>query len=170
MRAALAVVACALTALAAGQSAEGVDGASTQSTGICKVRTVGGATVHVYCGPARATVKLGGKSLTFKGGRCGPASGSGISGWGLGIGSYTVPPAKPKLRYFGVAYVGGTPKAGTYKKGEFVITFHVPGKSYSVIGSPLGVPAMKVTVTKAAKKGSFAGIASGKKVTGTWTC
>jgi len=96
----------------------------------------------------------------------------GFQGWGLGIGKYTVPPAKPKFKYFGVAYIG-SPKAGTYKKGEFVVTFFLPGKTYTIIGSPLGKPSMTVTVTKGAKKGTFSGRlngAGGPPVSGSWSC
>jgi len=168
-RAAAAIGLATLFMLAA--AAPGTGGqAEARAPGPCSVTTVGGATVHVYCGRARATVKFGGKTLTFRGGNCGVVKSSLAQGWGLGIGKYTVPPAKPRFKYFGVAYFG-TPKAGTYKKGEFVVTFFLPGKTYSVIGSPLGTPAMTVTVTKGAKKGSFTGVLSGsKKVSGQWTC
>ncbi len=96
----------------------------------------------------------------------------GVTGWGLGIGKYTVAPAKPKFKYFGVAWVGPAPKAGTYKKGEFVVTFFLPGKSYSVIGSPLGAPAMKVTATKGARKATFTGLVNGvgPPISGSWSC
>ena len=171
-RVALAIVASALALLAAASPAAGRRDASAKNPGPCSVTTVGGAMVHVYCGPARATVKFGGKTLTFKGGNCGVANGSGFQGWGLGIGKYTVPPAKPKFKYFGVAYIG-SPKAGTYKKGEFVVTFFLPGKTYTIIGSPLGKPSMTVTVTKGAKKGTFSGRlngAGGPPVSGSWSC
>jgi hypothetical protein len=168
-RAALTIVLGALAVLVAAHPAAS-SGTEGTAPGPCKESTVGGVRTHTYCGPARATVKLAGKTIAFKGGNCGVASGSLVSGWGLGVGRYTVPPAKPRFKYFGVAYVG-VPKAGTYTKGEFVITFFVPGKTYSVIGSPLGAPALKVTVTKGARKGSFTGVASGsKKVSGQWTC
>jgi hypothetical protein len=166
MRAAFAIAVGALGVLVAGQPAASRDAAAAQAPAPCKVITVGGATVHVYCGPAKATVKFGGKTLTFKGGRCGIAGGGGIKGWGLGIGKYTVPPAKPKFRYFGVAYIG-TVKAGTYKSGEFIVTFYVPGKTYTVVGSPV------VKVTKGGKKGTFSGRLngpSGPPASGSWRC
>lgn len=167
-RTAVGICLAALGLLVAVQPATGRLGvmASAQP---CSESTVGGATVFNYCGSAKATVKLAGKTLAFKGGGCGLQKSSLLKGWALGIGRYTVPPATAKFKYFGVAYVG-TPKAGTFKKGEFVITFSVPGKTYSVIGSPLGTPAMTVAVTKGARKGTFSGVASGKKVSGQWTC
>lgn len=169
-RAVLAIAATALALLAAANPAGSSSDTSAKNPGPCSVSTVGAATVHVYCGPAKATVKFGGKTHAFKGGNCGVASGFGIKGWALGIGKYTVPPAKPKFKYFGVAYIG-SPKAGTYKKGEFIVTFFLPGKTYTVIGSPLGTPQMTVTVTKGARKGSFSGVLGGsKKVSGQWTC
>lgn len=139
--------------------------------GPCSESTVGGATIHTYCGPARATVTFGGKTHTFKGGRCGLTTGS-LKGWALGIGKYTAPPAKPKFRYFGVAFVG-TPKPGVFRKGEYIVTIHLAGKSYSVIGSPLGTPAMTTKVTKGAKKGTFSGRLNGTggaPISGSWSC
>lgn len=172
-RAALAVVVIALGLLVVASPAASRSDTSAKTPGPCNVATVGGATVHVYCGPAKATVKFGGKTVAFTGGNCGVAKGLGLQGWALGIGKYTVAPAKPKFKYFGVAWVGPSPKAGTYKKGEFVVTFFLPGKSYTIIGSPLGTPAMRVTVTKGAKKGTFTGRLNGTggpPVSGSWSC
>ena len=113
----VAIVASAVALLAAANPAAGKSDASARNPGPCSSTMSGGATVHVYCGPAKATVTFGGKTVTFKGGNCGVAKSSLAQGWGLGIGKYTVPPAKPKFKYFaGVAYIG-SPKAGTYKKG-----------------------------------------------------
>ena len=39
------------------------------------MKTVGGATVRTFCGPAKAVVKVGGKTLHFKGGKCETLSG-----------------------------------------------------------------------------------------------
>jgi hypothetical protein len=171
-KSALAVVIGALGVLAVAPAAESGRLVSTKAPGPCSETTVGAATIHVYCGPAKATVKFGGKTVTFKGGSCGVASRSGIKGWSLGIGKFTVLPAKPKFKYFGVAWVGPAPKAGTYKKGEFVVTFFLPGKSYAVVGSALGTRTMKVTATKGARKATFTGLMNGMgpPISGSWSC
>jgi len=119
-----------------------------------------------WCGPAKATVKLAGKTLTFKGGKCGIGKVSGLSAWALNIGRSTFPPAKPKFMYFGA--VSGKWKAGTYTS-EFGIAFQTPGKRYTV-------GQKKVTITAGAKKGTFSGRAFGDQdrkgtpVSGSWTC
>jgi hypothetical protein len=171
-RSALALAIGALSALAVAHVAESRQLVSTKAPGPCSETTSGAATIHVYCGPAKAKVVFGGKTVTFKGGSCGVAAGSGIKGWSLGIGKFTVLPAKPKFKYFGVAWVGPAPKAGTYKKGEFVVTFFLPGKKYYVVGSALGTRTMKVTATKGARKATFTGLVNGvgPPISGSWSC
>jgi hypothetical protein len=111
------LVAAALTVcLAAAGAAR-----ATAGPAACSTTTIGGADVWVHCGPAKASVTFSGKTHSFSGGGCGPQNALGVKGWALAVGRYTVPPAKPRARYFGVAWVGKPPKAGTYRKGEFVI-------------------------------------------------
>lgn len=139
----------------------------------CSTTTARGATVQNWCGPARATVMLGGKKLLFKGGVCGKVQGLGDGkNWSLNVGKFTVPPSKPRFAYFGVA---GVAKAGTYQKGEFLISFTLPGKEYSVLGGPgWGLPWTKVTVGAGGRKGTFTGHAflgtKRQPVTGSWSC
>jgi hypothetical protein len=152
--------------LAAGPAASRIDAAGTTAI-FCGSKKVGTATVLLACGPAKATVKLAGKTLNFSGGRC-VVKPNSLS---LVVGKFTIPRAKPKFMSF---TVGGTKtKAGTYTKGEFVVSFQTPGKSYSVLGGPVwGTPFIKVTITAGGKKGAFSGKVdgSGQAVTGSWSC
>src|SRR5213078_3028910 len=86
--------------LAAALAAAGAGAAATTHSAACTagVKTVGGATVRTFCGPAKAVVKVGGKTLHFKGGKCETLSGY----YTVNLGSITLPPAKPKYLYFGL--------------------------------------------------------------------
>ncbi len=160
-----------LVAFVAAAPAFGKDDTQTAAPKPCSVSTAGGATINNWCGPAKATLKFAGKRLSIKGGVCGPSGGF----WTLNVGKFTVPPAKPKFTYFGAA----APKAkpGTYKSGQFTISFQLPGKSYALQGGPAwGVPWPKVTITAGAKKGTFSGhayasaLGKGQPVSGSWSC
>jgi hypothetical protein len=84
-----------------------------------------------------------------------PGRAFGKTNWSLNIGKFTAPPAKPKSSYFGAT---GRSKAGTYVKGEFLVSLQLPGKPYALQGGPVwGVPWPKVTITTGGKKGSFSG-------------
>lgn len=173
MRAVVVVVALAGAALLGGAVGHDLSGA-VASTLACtnKTTTVGGATVVVHCGPAKAKFTFAGKTYRVSGGRCVVEKSLGITAWSANVGRQTLPPAKPLFPDFHAAYMGA-PKAGTYAKGEFVLSFAIPGKaSWSI--AP-GLP-HKVSVTAGAKSGTFSGRfytgsqGSTKPATGTWTC
>lgn len=71
------------------------------------VRTAGGVTYRTFCGPARATLHIGGKTLVFTGGSCQRAT------FTINIGTITLPPGKPKYRYFGMTIFGN--RDGVYQ-------------------------------------------------------
>jgi hypothetical protein len=71
------------------------------------VRTVAGVTYRTFCGPAHATVHVGGKTYLFKGGSCEKGA------FTINIGTITLPPGKPKYRYFGITVF--TNKDGVYR-------------------------------------------------------
>lgn len=167
----LVIVAAAGALLAAGPAASRTDEQTAQPKP-CSGSTVGGVAVLDWCGPAKATVKLAGRTLTFKGGVCGISKASGITAWTLNIGRFTNVGAKPKFMYFGG--IGPAKlKAGTYTGAaaiEFGLSFQTPGKAYT-IGQK------KVTITAGGKKGTFSGRAllvgpdnEGTPVSGSWTC
>lgn len=165
------IVAAAGALLAAGPAASRTDVQAAQPKP-CSGSTVGGVAVLTWCGPAKATVKLAGKTLTFKGGVCGIAKALGVTAWTLNIGKFTTPPAKPKGMYFGAAGPAKL-KAGTYTGAaaiKLTLSFQTPGRAYS-IGQK------KVTITAGGKKGTFSGRAflvgpdnKGTPVSGSWTC
>jgi len=76
MRRGIAAMAAALSLLAVGvgtstalAASEGARAAAACSPGGKDVR-ISGRTAYVFCGPAKATVRLGGKSLAFRNGTC----------------------------------------------------------------------------------------------------
>jgi hypothetical protein len=139
--------------------------------GACGPTKVAGATVVVHCGPAKATFAFGGRKYRVSGGTCSLEKGYGITAWSLNVGRQALPPAPPKYLEFHVAYTG-KPKAGTYSKGEYVVSFATPGTAWSL--AP-GLP-HKVTVATAGKKGTFSGAfytgskSGTRQASGSWTC
>ena len=89
MRAA-AVAATAAAALVLGAQA------SARESCTAGARTSGKVVYRTFCGPARATVHLGAKTLRFSGGSCDRGA------FTINIGTITLPPGKPKYRYFGI--------------------------------------------------------------------
>jgi hypothetical protein len=86
------LVACLATALAWTAQAPAHPACSAA------VRTTGGVTYRTFCGHARATLHIGGKTYVFSGGSCDSTS----SAFTINIGTITLPPGKPKYRYFGI--------------------------------------------------------------------
>lgn len=164
----LVLVATGLSLAAAGGLA-GSSGGATASTPGCKNITVDGATVVVYCGPAKATIKMAGKTYRFSGGKCQQSVGF----WTILLGKQTLPPAKSKFPSFqGAAKVAKT-KAGTYKKGEYTLSFQLPGKDVVISAGNPYIQTGSVTVTAGAKKGTFAGVdalKTSRHITGSWSC
>ena len=72
------------------------------------VRTAGGVTYRTFCGGAHATLHIRGKTYRFTGGSCDSDS----STFTINIGTITLPPGKPKYRYFGITVF--TSHDGTY--------------------------------------------------------
>jgi hypothetical protein len=169
MRAALsALFLVAGAAVLAGAVAHESPG-GVRSTPGCKNTTVDGATVVVYCGPAKATVKTGGKTYSFSGGKCQQSVGF----WTILLGKQTLPPAKAKFPSFqGTAKIAKT-KAGTYKKGEYTLAFQLPGKDVVISAGNPYLNTGSVTVTAGAKKGTFVGVdalKTSRHITGSWSC
>jgi len=81
--------------------------ASSRPACTASVRTAGGVTYRTFCGPARATVHVGGKTLAFSGGSCQRAT------FTINIGTITLPPGKPRYRYFGMTIFGN--RDGVYQ-------------------------------------------------------
>lgn len=131
------------------------------------VHPFGSVMARTFCGPAKATVTVGGKTFTIAGGQCerGPAY-VAVNIGTVVLGTTT----KKKPDYFGVVVgkapiVGGTPatKDGTYTP-QALAAVHA-GRSYALVGA-------KMTLKGNRTKGTFTGSAfgSGGKVTGSFSC
>jgi hypothetical protein len=104
------VVAAAGVALAFGTQA------SARESCTPSVRTVSGVTYRTFCGPARAVVRLGGRTLVFRGGSCDRGA------FTINIGTITLPPGKPKYRYFGITVF--TNRDGVFE--DQAVTWQLP--------------------------------------------
>jgi hypothetical protein len=156
--------------LAAGAFAGSSGGAPSRLACTAGPTTIGGAAAHAWCGPAKATVRVAGKTYHFSHGLCQKAEGfsKGTKVLAVNIGTQTLPPSAPKSSYFGV--LTDKAKAGIYH-GQ-AVSWQVPGKGFAELTN-------KVVVGANLKKGTFRGQASmrinGKikdvgVATGSWTC
>ena len=131
------------------------------------VHKFGDVQARTFCGPAKATVVFGGKTIGFSGGVCerGPAYVA------VNIGTVVLGQTKKrKPEYFGLIVgkapiIGGTPASrdGTYKAQA--VTFAHAGKGVAVFSG-------MVTLAGGRKRGTFTGKTFGdnKPVKGTFTC
>jgi len=118
------------------------------------VRTVDGSPARVFCGPAKATVHVGGKTILFSGGLCERSGGMYV----LNIGTFFAGGSKSPRPYFGVLIA--KPKPGSYK-GQ-ALSFRAGGASKSSLAD--------VTL-KTMHSGTFSGrLIGGGAVTGSFSC
>jgi hypothetical protein len=110
---------------------------------------------------------FGGKTYFISGGSCSVSAGF----WTLLAGRQTLLPASSKFASF-QAVLAGRPKARTYTKVEFTLSFQIPGAGWVLA---LGLP-HRITVTAGGRKGMFAGAfytgtkAGTRPASGSWTC
>jgi hypothetical protein len=122
------------------------------------VHTTGGVTYRTFCGPAHATLHLGGKTYLFAQGAC-ERTGSSFT---INIGTITLPPGSPKYRYFGITVFSG--KAGTFTN-QAVATQFPGGKRVALFHATI--------VLKAGRsQGTFKGttLADQRPGSGTFRC
>ena len=122
------------------------------------VRSVGGATVRTFCGPAKGVAHAQGKTFHFSGGMCLVSRGYLT----VNIGSITIggPGVKPKFLYLGMDV--RPPRDG--KHANQIVSWQAPGKGYSLLGAT-------VTVRGGLKRGSFTGRVIGDgPASGSFTC
>jgi len=145
------LAACAALAAVAAAAAPASSDAAACTPG---VRTVDGSPARVFCGPAKAMVRMGGKTLTFAGGACERSGGRYV----VNIGTFFAGSSKSKRPYFGLLI--DKPRPGTYRSQT--LSFRSGGAGSSVFA----------TVTlKTLKRGSFSGEVFGSgRVTGTFAC
>ena len=133
------------------------------------VISFGGVQARVFCGPAKATVKVGGKTLSFTGGSCERTSKYLTVNVGTVVLGTTT---KKKPDYFGLdvgAYPGSTGKPAAHD-GSFtggVLAVVSGGKSYLLRGDTA-----KFTLSGGRTKGTFsaAGLLGSGAATGSFSC
>ncbi len=163
-------VACLALLLVAASVVVAVPAASSRTACTPGVISYGGAQARVFCGPAKATIHVGGKTLTFKGGSCERTS----KYLTVNIGTVVLGQTnKAKPDYFGLdvgQVPGSTSKPagsdGTYIGG--VLVLDKGGKSYAVRGDTL-----KITLSGGRTKGTVSGallFGGSGAVTGTFGC
>jgi hypothetical protein len=131
------------------------------------VHPYGGVNARTFCGPAKATVVLGGKTIHYAGGNCE----RGAAYLSLNIGTVVLgTTTKPKPEYLGLLVgkaplVGGTPAThdGTYKPQALALDH--AGKGYAILTA-------SVKLTGGRTRGSFTGKVFGTNapIQGTFAC
>lgn len=146
-------------------------GASSRQAG-CTAHTFtsGDSSGMVFCGPAKATVKVAGKTSALSGGLCTKTS----KYVNVNIGTLVLNGPKKKYSYFGLLvgqYPGAaagakaSPKDGTFSGG--LISLVWKGKSYSADTN------VKITLKKNRTAGTFSGVGHftpNIKVSGSFSC
>jgi hypothetical protein len=92
---------------------------------------------------------------------------------GLAHRQADAPGRKSKVLSFQAIAKLAKTKAGTYKKGEFTLSFQLPGKDYVISAGNPYMPTGSVTITARARKGTFLGVNALKTkqhITGSWSC
>jgi hypothetical protein len=122
----------------------------------CKpgVATLDGSPARVFCGPARASVRVAGKTLSFTNGLCEQGGG----GFVVNIGTFFPSSDTSKRPYFGLFVT--TPRPGSYTRQQ--LSFRAGG---------VGRAAFVTVKLKSLRAGTFAGaVVGGGRVTGSFTC
>jgi hypothetical protein len=167
-----APIVLAAIAIASGLAA-GAAAAPTRAECTPGRSTIGGHSAMTFCGPAKATVKVKGKTYTFTGGSCTKAS----RYVNVNIGTVVLGARKQKQPYFSIlvgSYPGanaGTPPApkdGTYGGGLVVV--RTSNLGWDLNGFDKDV---KITLKKNRNAGTFTGsthFVPRIKVTGSFAC
>ena len=131
--------------------------ASPQAAASCTagVKKINGVPARTFCGPAKATLLINGKTVAYKGGECTKSS----FGWSINIGTVVIGKLKSKPEYFGI-----TARAKTGPQTDGAVAIVHGGKGLSALGT--------VTLKPGLKKGTFSGKVFGDptKITGSFTC
>jgi hypothetical protein len=119
------------------------------------VKAINGVSARTFCGPAKATVKMNGKTISYTGGACS----TNIGLFTVNIGTVVLGAPKNAPEYLGVT---AKAKVGTQSR-QTIAVVHV-GKSQAIIGN--------VTIKAGLKQGTFAGKAFGSTeiISGSFAC
>jgi hypothetical protein len=150
-----------MTVVAAGHAVAKAASPRSSSRTACApvVKTIGGAPARVFCGPAKATARVGSTAYRFAGGACGKAPGFTVNVGTLSFAS------SARVSYFGISLPRA--KAGTYTGTQVTLSFSVGGRRHSLVSGA----SAKVVLGPGLHSGSFTGKdLLGKAVTGSFTC
>ena len=119
------------------------------------VKKINGVPARTFCGPAKASVKLGAASVAYVQGSCTKSS----MGFTINIGTVVLGNLKKKPEYFGIT----VPATAGAHANSGVAVVHA-GKSYAVLGT--------VTLKAGLKAGTFSGKVFGSptRISGSFTC
>lgn len=158
------IVIVVAVAAAAGLAGEG-GAAAACSPGVHPFGTV---TARTFCGPARATIVVGGKTIRIAGGG---SCERGAAYVAVNIGTVVLgATTRSKPEYFGLVVgkapmVGGTPARtdGTYVAKA--LTANHAGKGYAILGATVMLQGNRT-------RGTFSGttFGSGTRITGSFSC
>ncbi len=161
-------IALALGVLAAVAGILAASGASAPSACQPGVRPFGmGVQARTFCGPAKAKVVAGGKTIVFVNGECE----RGAKYLAVNLGTIVLGvPTRPAPEYFGLTVGqtpigGGSPAAADGTYSATAIAWVHAGKHGTIVRG-------KVTLHGGRSHGTFAGkeLASGAAVTGSFSC
>jgi hypothetical protein len=117
-------------------------------------KVLGGLYVQVFCGPARASLVVAGRTYTFRPGECFRSK----DFTNVNVGTYTVGNV-PVARYLRIV---GPSRDGTRLKGT--VTWQLPGLGDGIRGA-------RLTLMAKGTQGAFSGrTLSGKRATGSFRC
>jgi hypothetical protein len=147
-----------IVAVGAGLTVAASAVASPQHAAACVagVKKINGVSARTFCGPAKATVHVNGKTIAYKGGACSKSS----FGWSINIGTVVLGNLSKKPEYFGIT---AEPKAGTQGNGAVAVVH---------AGKGLAVTQSTIKLTAGLKSGTFSGKVFGAptRVTGSFSC
>jgi hypothetical protein len=133
--------------------------AASKATCTPGVKTIGGSPARVFCGPARATAKVGPTAYRFAGGACLKAPGFSVN-----IGTLSFASNSP-VAYFGISLPRA--KAGTYTGKQVTLSFTAGKGRHSLVSSA----GAKLVLAPNLHSGTFAGKdLLGKTISGSFTC
>ena len=134
--------------------------ASSSATAACipGPRAVGGVALHVFCGPATATIHYAGKTIRIRNGQCGP----NLPGlFSIRVGTLTLVSRRPRSTAF-VLYVDGA-RDRTYRNQR--LAFQYAHHHHQVLPNT-------VVLAGGETRGTFSGLVFGShvRVTGSFAC
>jgi hypothetical protein len=150
-----------ICALALGVGATTAVSALSRAACIPGPKMIRGVHVQVFCGPATATIRLGGRTIRIRQGQCGP----NVSGYfSVRVGIFTFIPSRSKYTWF-AAYVGGD-RGRTYRNQK--VAFEYGGRHFPVWPNTVRLKAAPYAIPSG---GTFAGRTNtGQSVSGSFKC